>query len=1177
MAGTFKFIKDLTVSLAKAVASEGRSGGGGSNQFKKTKETAAPTPTAPKTSDNDKTTSFKIAAYKDIYDVKDDVKLDMIGSGLQDQSTGKFYDDIKNDDKGFYQINQTFAYIAGEIVKTNNNFEKLNTFAKKINTASQKSFSKVTDKINETLTNVDKSFLDVNRKVSGLKSRLETFDNKLRYIYEKMDANEKMRNSQIKGYDKLAPPVVQQKNEEGGLLSTAANVATGIGAAKVATSAVSGTARTVGSTARALGGVATRVGGALLTAGTAGLEIVGGMSLGTGAAVLAGAAAIGAAGYLGYEWYRTHGELPEETRKRWMKEGFTFTEKLRYGGTFDDPNVKRNALAQLDKADKDLKNDLKKEKEQKQKPFRQEFHKQKNYKEVMGKLVSVDGHEPTEEDYQDYLEVKKELKRSERLMRGFLDDDDEEDDAPITYRSKGAEFDEEFNSKKPKVKQANNNFLGPSQSANQSGGGLLDKIMGWMGMGSKNQSSFGMNYDRQKIEEQKAQFLKFGELPQGFEFLMGNKGRLGSPMAVAAGGAMPLGGGGGFGIPSGSFGGGGGFGGGGFGEGGDNQENSGPTGESSGETLSSINPHQLAFIRGIGRTESDFSKKEAYSESYNQASNNANVRKYGAKGADYGYYQTNGFDVEEAIKLGVDPEIAKHLNGGGQGGKSTLEQQTLAMHEYISKKYPREYAALKSGDPDAFEAARKKMQGHWFGLKDHPERARQEFAKGATGNFKDIFSEFKEKPDVQQVSYNKDDEIEQGDYGKPKPLENAKPKTLEQMASQRGLDETPKPLDPDQRKAEANPDKVIADAANGKLPPTSRAVQYALSMKGLSENNPRDRQALMKYMRGEKIDPQQTAWCAAFLNASMRQAGIKGAGNAAGSWHKWGEGVKDFTKVKGGDVLVNYKYSSGTGMMGNHVIMIAGEPFKDKNGQWVVPTVQGNSSDMVKKGTMPLSQLKSGAWDIRRATEKEYMNEGEFQPNNTPTDPRDKDVTAVKEKNPFAIPTQKEMMKQSMEASGIGTRGGGAGIASSMMQTNDEQVAKVQESNVKQEQQRLRERSALGVDENTEIQRETKNVSQNGAISGGRDFISAEKAQNGAITRVEAEAPEPPHEAPKEREKQVMNAEGGMTTETPESTAAETAAQNDQGDYGGGGQYNPESQPAEPGCGGYGSYGRCFV
>ena len=58
----------------------------------------------------------------------------------------------------------------------------------------------------------------------------------------------------------------------------------------------------------------------------------------------------------------------------------------------------------------------------------------------------------------------------------------------------------------------------------------------------KSESSFGESFDRQMIEREKSSFLQFGQLPRGFEFLPGQMGRLGSPEAVAARGAMPLGG-----------------------------------------------------------------------------------------------------------------------------------------------------------------------------------------------------------------------------------------------------------------------------------------------------------------------------------------------------------------------------------------------------------------------------------------------------------------------------------------------------------------------------------------------------------------------------------------------------------------------------------------------------------
>lgn len=80
-------------------------------------------------------------------------------------------------------------------------------------------------------------------------------------------------------------------------------------------------------------------------------------------------------------------------------------------------------------------------------------------------------------------------------------------------------------------------------------------------------------FSRARVEEEKGQFMKFGELPGGFEFLPDHRGRLGTGAAVAAAGAMPIRGMGGmsgdYGIPGGSFGGGGASGGYGGGYGGD--------------------------------------------------------------------------------------------------------------------------------------------------------------------------------------------------------------------------------------------------------------------------------------------------------------------------------------------------------------------------------------------------------------------------------------------------------------------------------------------------------------------------------------------------------------------------------------------------------------------------------
>lgn len=62
--------------------------------------------------------------------------------------------------------------------------------------------------------------------------------------------------------------------------------------------------------------------------------------------------------------------------------------------------------------------------------------------------------------------------------------------------------------------------------------------------------TFADNYYRQKVEDQKSQFMQFGKLPGGFEFTEGYMGRLGTPAALRAAGIQPLSGGGSYTGPS---------------------------------------------------------------------------------------------------------------------------------------------------------------------------------------------------------------------------------------------------------------------------------------------------------------------------------------------------------------------------------------------------------------------------------------------------------------------------------------------------------------------------------------------------------------------------------------------------------------------------------------------------
>jgi len=148
--------------------------------------------------------------------------------------------------------------------------------------------------------------------------------------------------------------------------------------------------------------------------------------------------------------------------------------------------------------------------------------------------------------------------------------------------------------------------------------------------------------------------------------------------------------------------------------------------------------NQLGFIGAIGATETDFSRKQAYSEAYNQPSGrglNRNIRAHPGEAAtysDYGFFQMNAGDVKDAIKRGMDPETARHLRGGGPGGKSTLGEQVAAVHEYMTLKYGKLYENVAGGSRESFEALRKKAGEQWHGLRDKPGKAWETFRMGTT-------------------------------------------------------------------------------------------------------------------------------------------------------------------------------------------------------------------------------------------------------------------------------------------------------------------------------------------------------------------------------------------------------------------------------------------------------------
>ena len=139
----------------------------------------------------------------------------------------------------------------------------------------------------------------------------------------------------------------------------------------------------------------------------------------------------------------------------------------------------------------------------------------------------------------------------------------------------------------------------------------------------------------------------------------------------------------------------------------------GPTSKLPTRAPSPTNNPVTNYIYSIGARETGFSDAEANSNAYNQGGNNTNVAAYGQAGADYGYYQMNQQQVDQAIKNGMDPSVAAALNNGGGNGGYTLEQQTAALQQYIQIEKPAAYAAIQSGD---YDTANSILKGQWPSL-----------------------------------------------------------------------------------------------------------------------------------------------------------------------------------------------------------------------------------------------------------------------------------------------------------------------------------------------------------------------------------------------------------------------------------------------------------------------------
>jgi uncharacterized protein (TIGR02594 family) len=117
----------------------------------------------------------------------------------------------------------------------------------------------------------------------------------------------------------------------------------------------------------------------------------------------------------------------------------------------------------------------------------------------------------------------------------------------------------------------------------------------------------------------------------------------------------------------------------------------------------------------------------------------------------------------------------------------------------------------------------------------------------------------------------------------------------------------------------------------------SALINTAKSVLGMNEKAQKDTLAKFLAKGGINIDPSKTAWCAAFVNATLQENGLSGTGALnARSFLNWGSEVKT---PKLGDVVV---FSRGSDPNAGHVGFFKGF---DENGDILV--LGGNQSDSV--------------------------------------------------------------------------------------------------------------------------------------------------------------------------------------------------------------------------------------
>jgi uncharacterized protein (TIGR02594 family) len=118
----------------------------------------------------------------------------------------------------------------------------------------------------------------------------------------------------------------------------------------------------------------------------------------------------------------------------------------------------------------------------------------------------------------------------------------------------------------------------------------------------------------------------------------------------------------------------------------------------------------------------------------------------------------------------------------------------------------------------------------------------------------------------------------------------------------------------------------------------ARAAQLAAGQVGIGQDG------IGGYLRqgGVALNPRFEAWCAAFVNSTLAQMGLKGATNVANSFQKWGDQVPT-SSVQEGDIVILTR-GKGPDVTGGHIGIATGVRQGNK-----VEIIAGNTSNKVKK------------------------------------------------------------------------------------------------------------------------------------------------------------------------------------------------------------------------------------